>query len=107
MNQVRLCFQVYLRDTLESSEIIRDPYHILKPIVSNVISNSSRKTTLQILRTTNLTSASNGGGQMVIFLKRLEKEQRNLYAKFFDDSGWSTVVKIQEHHIHYQVKTFF
>ena len=98
-----MCFQVYLRDSLDSNEIIRDQYHILKPVVSNIISNSSRKSTLQILRTANMYSTANGGQTVIIFLKKLEKDQKTLSVKFFDDHGWNSVVDIKDNTIHYQV----
>lgn len=103
LTQIRLCFQVYLRDSLESNEIIRDGYHILKPVVSHIICNSSRKSSLSITRSFNLDSYTVGGSSVVLFLKKLEKDQKSLHAKFYDDSGWSTVVKINENQIHYQV----
>jgi hypothetical protein len=107
LTQLRLCFQVYLRDSLESNEIIRDQYHILKPVLSNIICNSSRKSTLQIMRTTNMCSPSNGGGNIVMFLKRLEKDQKILHVKFYDSSGWSSEVKINDNSIHYQSAIMF
>jgi len=103
LTQIRLCFQVYLRDSLESNEIIRDQYHILRPMVSSIISNSSRKSTLQILRTANMYSPVSGGQNVVIFLKKLEKDQKVLSVKFFDDDGWSSTVEIKDNTIHYQV----
>ena len=38
---------------------------------------------------------------MTIFLKKLEKDQKKLSAKFFDQVGWSRTVEI--HDFHYQV----
>lgn len=107
LTQLRLCFQVYLRDSLESNEIIRDQYHILKPVLSNIICNSSRKSTLQIMRTSNMWSPSNGGANVVMFLKRLEKDQKILHVKFYDQEGWSTEVKINDNSIHYQSAIMF
>lgn len=101
LTQLRLCFQVYLRDSLESTEIIRDKYHILEPIVSNIICNSSRKATLLIERTSKLFATPDGDNEITIFLKRLEKDQKTLIAKFYDDSDWQQTLKITD--IHYQV----
>ncbi len=103
LTQLRLCFQVYLRDNLETNEIIRDGYHILRPTVSNIISNSSRKSSLQIIRANTLYSQANGGNLISLHLKKLETDQRPLIAKFFDDHGWNTQVLIPETEIHYRV----
>jgi hypothetical protein len=35
-------------------------------------------------------------------LRRLEKDQKALSVKFFDESGWSSVVKVKDNTIHYQ-----
>ena len=107
MNQVRLCFQVYLRDSLESSEIVRDPYHILRPIVSNVICNSQRKTALQILHTSNFSSPCSGGGEVIVILKRFEDDQRKLFAVFYDDDEWFDIIAITEDQILNQVCFLF
>lgn len=98
---------MYLRDSLESNEIIRDQYHILKPVLSNIICNSSRKSTLQVMRASNMCSPSNGGANIVMFLKRLEKDQKVIHVKFFDSSGWSSEVKINDNSIHYQSAIMF
>jgi hypothetical protein len=107
LTALRLCFQVYLRDSLETNEIIRDGYHILRPIVSNIISNSSRKSSLQIIRANTLYSQASGGNLISLHLKKLETDQRPLIAKFFDDNGWNTQILIPETEIHYRVKTIF
>lgn len=106
LTQIRLCFQVYLRDSLESNEIIRDQYHILKPVVSQIICNSSRKSTLSIIKSFQMNSPVNGGSTVILFMKKLEKDQKNLKAKFYDDLGWEQLVDISEANIHYQVLLF-
>ena len=103
MTQIRLCFQVYLRDSLESNEIIRDKFHILSPIVSNIISNSSRKSTLQIVRTLNMYSQASGDQEVAIFFKKLDKDQKTLSVKFYDEHGWSSIVDLKDITTHYQV----
>ncbi|RNA25921.1 embryonic polarity dorsal-like isoform X1 [Brachionus plicatilis] len=107
LTSVRLCFQIYLRDSFDTTEIIRDKYHILKPVVSQVISNSSRKITLSIISAFNLNSSCNGGSDVVIFIKKLEKDQKPLKAKFYDSSGWSSIVDIEDSKIHYQCAISF
>lgn len=108
LTQLRLCFQVYLRENLESNEIVRDPYHILRPIVSNIIANSSRKSTLQIVRAANMDSPSCGSTRPIcIFFKKLEKDQRPLVAMFFDDTGWCFPIQIPENLIHNQCAVMF
>ncbi len=49
-------------------------------------------------------ATSNGNGNVVMFLKKLEKDQKILRAKFFDQHGWSQEVKISDNLIHYQVQ---
>ena len=75
-------------------------------MVSNIISNSSRKSTLQILRTANMYSPASGGQNVIIFLKKLEKDQKALSVKFFDENGWSSIVELKDHTIHYQVRNY-
>jgi hypothetical protein len=119
LNQLRLCFQVYLRDSLETNDIIRDHYHILAPLVSNVITNVPRlhmstslssgltlplSNNIQIIRAVNMYSPVNGGQTVCLFLKKLEKDQKIIFAKFFDQNGWCKDVKINESSIHNQVK---
>jgi hypothetical protein len=71
--------------------------------VSNIISNSSRKSSLQIIRANNLYSQASGGNLISLHLKKLETDQRPLVAKFFDDNGWNAQVLIPETEIHYRV----
>lgn len=52
-------------------------------------------------------SPSNGGSNVVMFLKRLEKDQKTLHVKFYDQSGWSQEVKINDNSIHYQSAIMF
>ena len=79
--------------------ITRDIYHIIGPVVSNTIYNHSHS--LQIMRATNLTSPTTGGGTLVLFLKKLKKNQNDLHVKFYDVSnGWHSEFKIND--IHYQ-----
>ena len=71
--------------------------------MSNIISNSSRKSSLQIIRANNLYSQASGGNLISLHLKKLETDQRPLVAKFFDDNGWNAQVLIPETEIHYRV----
>ncbi len=106
LNCVRLCFQVFLGEALELRDLNSDTsLKPLMPIVSNVISNIHVKTRLQIVRAENMYSPVSGGKTVVIFLKKLEKDQRNLCAKFYDKNGWSKIVKISENLIHYRVNS--
>ena len=59
------------------------------------------------MRTTNMCSPSNGGANVVLFLKRLEKDQKTLHVKFYDSHGWSSEVKINDNSIHYQSAIMF
>jgi hypothetical protein len=101
LTQLRLCFQVYLRDSLDTNQLVKDKYHILQPIVSNVISNTPRQSLLVVAETFNLTSSAAGGVTVPVFLKKLANDHKPLNAKFYDDFGWSSEVK--GINIHYQV----
>jgi hypothetical protein len=95
VGQLRLCFELKLVD---------NPIEI-KPIVSSVISTNKQKLSVIVQKTTNLKSVVSGGDDVVIFVKKLEKDQKPLMAKFFDDCGWARFVEIKE--IHYRVCTHF
>ncbi|RNA38604.1 embryonic polarity dorsal-like isoform X1 [Brachionus plicatilis] len=101
LTSVRLCFQTFLRDSLDKTEIIRDKYHILKPVVSQMISNSFSQNTLSIVSAINLKSLCNGGSDVGIHIKQLKKKQP-LKVKFYDNSGWSSIVDIEDSKIHYR-----
>jgi hypothetical protein len=49
-------------------------------------------------------SPASGGQNVIIFLKKLEKDQKTLSVKFFDEYGWSSIVELKDHTIHYQVR---
>lgn len=67
-----------------------------------MINNSCRKISLSIISTFNLHSTCDGGSDVIIFIKKLEKDQKPLRAKFYD-SDWSQIVEIEDSKIHYQV----
>lgn len=54
------------------------------------------------MKTFNFHSTCDGGSEVVLLIKKLEKDQRPLKAKFFD-SNWSEIVDIEDSKIHYQV----
>lgn len=91
LGRLRLCFQVFF----SYNQII------VNPIVSNIISTSKQKISILIQKKANLKSLASGGGDVVLFVKKLEKDQKPIIARFFDDSGWSSSVEIKD--IHYRV----
>ncbi len=97
-----LAFQVFL----ENEQGLLTP---LPVIVSNVIENSANRQekTLKISETENMFSKANGGDQqrvVIVLKKKLDKDQCELRAKFFDLDGWQEIVPITQ--IFHQVKFF-
>lgn len=96
LSKLRLCFQAYLH-SLENPNIIRDRYHILDPIVTNVISNSAcTPPSLVVQRTSHFYAPPDGDNEVTVVLKPLVKGQRPLYVKFFDDANWSKSFQLTE-----------
>lgn len=54
-----------------------------------------------------MSSPASGGNLVVIFLKKLEKDQKILHIKFYDETSWSRVVEIKDNTIHYQCAIMF
>ena len=96
LGRLRLCFELLNAH----NEMIL----IAKPQISNVISTNKQKMSILIQRKTNLKSVASGGDDVVLFVKKLEKDQKPLMAKFFDEAGWISSVEIKD--IHYRVIFF-
>lgn len=95
-----LAFQVFLEDE-------RKNLTPLPVLVSNVIENSINRQDklLKITETENMHAKANGGDAhrvVIVLKKKLEKDHRDLRAKFFDSNGWQVVVPITQ--ILHQVK---
>ena len=95
LGQVRLCFQLKL-----NNEMFFENY-LIPPIVSQVISTSNQKISILIENKFNLEGSVNGGSDVCLFVKRLEKDQKPIFAVFFDENGWSQSIEIDN--IHYKV----
>lgn len=90
--RLRLCF-----------ELKSDSFSVA-PILSNIISTNRQKISILIQKKTNLKSVCSGGDDVVLFVKKLEKDQKPILAKFYDDFGWSCIIEIKD--IHYRVCFF-
>ena len=72
-------------------------------VLSNVISTSKQKISIIILDKINLEFQVAGGRviYVILFVKKLVRDQKPIYAKFYDNDGWFKVVKVNR--IHYRV----
>jgi len=95
LGRVRLCIELLNA---------QDETMIAMPQKSNVISTNKQKMSILIQRKTNLKSVVSGGDDVVLFVKKLEKDQKPIIAKFFDETGWFAPVEIKD--IHYRVDIF-
>lgn len=98
LGRLRLCFQIYFPD--EGKYNLN--FSVCEPVVSNIITSSKQMDSIIIQNYTSLTCKANGGCDLAMFVKRLEKNQKPLFAKFYDNQGWEENVEIVR--IHYRVR---
>lgn len=93
MGKVRLCFQIICKNAKFSA---------INPIfMSNPISTSKQKLSILIEETSEMSGPMSGGNRIALFVKKLEKDQKPLMARFYDSSsGWMRDVPVER--VHYQ-----
>ena len=100
MGKLRLCFQIFEQNPL-TGQFELEMFNPFVPVLSNVISTSKQKISIIILDKINLECQVAGGRDVILFVKKLVRDQKPIYAKFYDNDGWFKVVKVNR--IHYRV----
>ena len=101
--RIRLCLQIFYKNP-DTNELDYKYPDLKQPILSNIISTNKQKLSIIINDTFNMTGPSCGGNFAILFVKKLEKDQKPIFAKFFDNNGWSEDIEVQK--IHYRVYYF-
>ena len=87
LSELRLCFQVIIRDRTSKAIVAAS-----EPTVTNVISNPSQS--LIVTRVSALACDAKGGAEIMVFTKKFS--QKNIIAHFYED-GWSIKEKVTNH----------
>lgn len=94
LGKIRLCFQILDHHPFANSFT---PY---PPVLSKPISTSKQKLSILIQYTSEMSGAMSGGNQIALLVKKLEKDQKPITARFYDNQGWREDVCIER--VHYQ-----
>lgn len=87
LSELRLCFQVVIRDRTTKAIVA-----VSEPAVTHVISNPQQS--LIVTRISALACDAKGGAEIMVFTKKFS--QRNIIAHFFEQ-GWSQKEKVTNH----------
>lgn len=112
MDEVRLCFQVFLREKLANGDYKNVP---LPPVVSNPIyhkkSNnvSNPDNQLVIKDISEAVGSTTGGAKMIILCDRVSKD--DIAVRFFqkknDEIVWSALADLKPQNVHHQTGLSF
>ncbi|XP_060614181.2 transcription factor p65 [Anolis sagrei] len=100
LNAVRLCFQVWIRDT-GSGHLVQLPLVISQPIYDNRAPNTAE---LKICRVNRNSGSCRGGDEIFLLCDKVQKE--DIEVRFFKDS-WEAKGSFSQADVHRQVAIVF